>query len=180
MSYSVKEISGAITEVFHSDNGNVPSGTAPITDEEFSIIRHAPHLYKLVSGVVVVNEGLELKEAKSKKIYSVNLQCEQLIVNGFSSSALGVLHAYQSQREDQLNLLGSLAGGTGGPFKCELNGAWQYRAHTAAEIVQVFSDGSAYKLALLQQCEALKVAVAAATNTEELGGIEIDYSSAAQ
>lgn len=180
MGYLVKEALGVIEEVFHSGYGNVPSDALPITDEQFLMIWRAPHLYKLVSGVIVVNGGLELTKAKKEKAIKVNSECERLIVSGFTSSALGAPHEYQSQREDQLNLLGSVAGGVGGPFKCSLEGDWQYRIHSAAEIAQVFSDGAAYKLALLQQCESLKVAIGSASDTEALAAVEIDYSVAAQ
>lgn len=180
MGYLITEKNGRIHEVFHSSNTNAPLDSVSITDEQFAMIRYAPNRYMLVSGNIIFDDVLALNMAKGQKTEQVNIECERLIVSGFTSTALGALHNYQSQREDQLNLLGSVAGGIGGPFKCGLDGVWQYRAHSAAEIAQVFGDGADYKLALLQQCEALKVAIAAATNTEELGGIEIDYSVAAQ
>lgn len=115
---------------------------------------------------------LSVADTAARRISELSLDCETAIVNGFTSSALGTAHRYQSDRDDQLNLIGAAHPGVDMPFKCaDADGAWAYRHHTAAQLQQVLSDGAAVKLTHLQAFAEKKVAVeiiaAAATMTDE-------------
>ena len=115
----------------------------------------------------------------SKKVNSLSTACEVAIESGFISEALGTEHTYQSERDDQLNLIGASAAGVDMPYKCaDVNSAWAYRQHTAAQLKQVLADGAAVKLSHLQkfgqlrdQVEAI-VADTALTDDEKRAAID--------
>lgn len=90
------------------------------------------------------------------KIEELNNACEERIVSGFTSSALGTPHTYQSERDDQTNLLGSVLDNLDSVYKCFDGVTWAYRPHTIAQLKQVLADGKLMKLGYLQQCGALK------------------------
>lgn len=113
-------------------------------------------------------------EAAVSRIAVISSACEAAIISGFPSSALGADHTYQSDRDDQLNLIGAVSAAADMLFKCaDATGAWAYRLHTAAQLRQVLTDGAAVKLGHLQtfatkkaQVEAI-VADAALTDDEK-------------
>jgi hypothetical protein len=90
-------------------------------------------------------------ETAVQRITALSTACEVAIVSGFTSDALGTSHTYQSDRDDQLNLIGAVSAAADMPFKCaDATGAWGYRLHTAAQLRQVLNDGAAVKLTHLQ------------------------------
>ncbi|WP_353214703.1 hypothetical protein [Salinisphaera hydrothermalis] len=98
----------------------------------------------------------QLAAAQSAKIAEINAACEAAIVSGFTSDALGKTYTYRSRRDDQVNLMGAAMSGTDTQFKCaDADGLYAMRDHTAAQIKQVFADGVARKLALIEQSNAL-------------------------
>lgn len=95
--------------------------------------------------------------AAQRQIEDVSRACEADIVSGFTSSALGTEHAYQSDRDDQLNLVGAVSTGTDMTFKCkDSNGVWDYKLHTTAQLQQVMNDGAASKHLKLERFNQLK------------------------
>jgi len=108
-----------------------------------------------------VEQPFILEEAKIEKIADTNNAVAAEIVSGFYSTALGSKHLYQSEREDQLNLLGLASSGADLPFKCSADdGAnWSYVLHTARQLKKVMSDGITHKLTALQKGEASKARV---------------------
>ena len=117
-----------------------------------------------------------LEQLKTSKTSEINTACGNEIVNGFTSDALGTVHNYQSAEIDQLNLIGVVAGGTDDYFKTGTKDAdgvitYEYKIHTAVQLLQVLNDGKAYKQILLQKANGLKVQVAEATTVEEIGVI---------
>jgi len=117
-----------------------------------------------------------LVEVQSSKISEINTLCGKAIISGFTSSALGSAHTYQSEQTDQLNLVGAVTAGTDDYFKCGVTDAngnitWNYELHTIAQLHQVLADGKVYKLALLEKANTLKVQVANATNIADIEAI---------
>jgi len=117
-----------------------------------------------------------LDELKASKTSEINTSCSKAITSGFTSSALGTPHTYQSDQTDQLNLIGVVAAGTDDYFKCGVTDAngnitWNYELHTIAQLQQVLADGKAHKQALLQKANTLKVQVASATTVAEVEAI---------
>lgn len=100
-----------------------------------------------------------------------------LIESGFQSDALGLhtsLKWYDSEIEDQLNLIGNVEAGDdtihacrdtqGGPNKV-------YSLHTNAQLRTVLRDGRDRKLAILQEFAITKAQCLAATTKAELDAI---------
>lgn len=118
-------------------------------------------------------QRLGLAEAKSLKVAEINTKAESLITSGFNSSALGSPHTYQSDRDDQLNLLGTYQAGVDSLFKCLPSNSeeWEWKLHTPEQLKQVIQDGAAYKSELLQRANLLKGQVKAATVKRELNSI---------
>ncbi len=104
-------------------------------------------------------------EMKANKTADINASCAAAIVSGFTSSALGTPHTYDSALEDQLNLIGAVGLGIDLPYRCtDASGVKEFRAHTAAQLKQVATDGTAIKLAALSKAAALKAQVMAAVD----------------
>lgn len=61
-----------------------------------------------------------LIELKTEKILEFSEFARQTIIGGFESSALGSPHYYDTEPEDQLNMIGVVTSGTDGPYACRL------------------------------------------------------------
>lgn len=120
--------------------------------------------YKYLDGIWT----LDIQVLKDKKVEELSASCEIEIISGFISNALGTGHLYQSDRDDQLNLLG--VQGSDGAFKCSVdNGVtWEYVLHTSAQLSTVLSDGRIFKSDLLIKFNTLKTQVVAVTTQIEL------------
>lgn len=125
----------------------------------------------------------DLIAAKSAKSEVIRKACEEAILAGFPSSALGIQHHYPSDLEDQANLTASVIRSTLPdndpdeiyPFKCmDASDIWDFRAHTAAQIQQVGRDGYAAILGYRQQHAMLQDAIQAATTESDLEAITWD------
>ena len=132
-----------------------------------------------ICGMVQQTDGTfisstSLADIKIAKISELNLSCEQTIISGFPSSALGTEHYYQSDRDDQTNLLGLVVAGQDSILKCgvlQTDGTilWTFDTpHTIGEIQQVFSAGATYKMEQLQKCNTLKQQVNSATTEADI------------
>ncbi len=114
-----------------------------------------------------------LEDVRDEKLLKINEAAELAIVSGFSSSALGASHIYQSDRDDQLNLIGMVADGIDGLFKCEDGDkVKEYRLHTVAQLKQVLSDGKVVKLDHLQRAAVLKAQILSAYEAGDRDALE--------
>lgn len=113
----------------------------------------------------------------TKHIEGLADTARELIENGFQSDALNLhtsLKWYDSEIEDQLNLIGNVEAGDdtvhacrdtqGGPNKV-------YSLHTNAQLRAVLKDGRDRKLAILQEFAIRKAQCLAATTKAELDSI---------
>ena len=109
----------------------------------------------------------------------INEGCEAAITAGFSSDALGEVHFYSSQLDDQLNLTGAILAGDDSVFACrDQAGQREFRPHTFEQLRQVGLDFTKFKLNLLQRAGALKALLATALADEDLEQIQsITWSS---
>ena len=93
------------------------------------------------------------------------------------SSALGIEHKYQSELEDQTNLIGLVASGADDVFKSgnlDIDGnvtSWEYKLHTIAELKQVLIDGKTMKQTALAKYYTLKAEVEACTTEDQVNAI---------
>lgn len=83
---------------------------------------------------------------QENKINELSRACRDSIVSGFDSNALGDIHHYPAQPEDQTNLLGrviqaqmnSSDSGWTVTFACQdASGNWSKPSHTASQMIQV-------------------------------------------
>ena len=106
-----------------------------------------------------------LVNLKIELINSLSDSCQQDIVSGFTSTALGSINVYDSAEVDQLNLIGTTTAtaptpdypsGASSPYAVRpmINGVIQpkvYLTHTYANFRKVLYDGSIFKLTRLQK-----------------------------
>lgn len=122
--------------------------------------------------------AVTLEQAKQHKTDEINVACEETIISGFPSSALGEVHYYDSGIEDQINLIGAAFAASAGQsveFRCyqgSMSGEKEWHLHSPAQMIQVYQDGLVYKITQLKKATALKNTVKAATTLEEVGAVE--------
>ncbi len=129
-----------------------------------------PVMFSPYSAPVVVPT---LADLQANQVGIIAMACASAIVGGFTSSALGAPYTYPSNQTDQANmnanvvssLLPNLPANWTTEQVCgDSGGVWQYRAHTAAQIQQVGSDGKAAILACLQKNDSLRSQIKAITD----------------
>lgn len=125
------------------------------------------------------------REHKSEELSS---SCQQAIISGFESNALGTARMYDSDEVDQLNLIGAVANTSPTATASELagytiyyasrdvtTGEKSYNLHSYTQIRQVLSDGANVKLTHLQKFFMLKMQVYSTTinNLADLSQLEL-------
>ncbi|MGQ2871625.1 DUF4376 domain-containing protein, partial [Leptospira santarosai] len=139
----------------------------PLRDGSGSVLPH--QVFTETDGWIV-----DLIQKKDSLIKQINSICESKITAGFASTALGVLHFYSSDRDDQLNLVGLVSLNASVLYKCtDKNGIKEYRNHTADQIKQVLNDGAIRKTLLLKNCASLKAMIQAVGADSKLDEIDI-------
>lgn len=128
---------------------------------------------KVSSEVILELESLFLQKNKDNKTIQINEECEITIISGFPSSALGTFHTYQSDRDDQINLMGLVTAGLDDLLKCGFKNedetiTWEWKPHTKEQLKSAFDDGSTYKKQQLVKATNLKNQIATAKTIEEL------------
>lgn len=163
-----------------------------ISDENNRIHAHSTgQLYSDIvwdrGGPIPQNE-LEAKMidyAKEKQTAIVSEDCENCIMSGFQSSALGTPHIYDSEFVDQINLVGAWITTSPNPaypefpdgfamyYACRdvATGIKNYFEHTHAQLRQVIFDGSQFKLMNLQWFHFKRVAISECLTIEEVEAI---------
>lgn len=113
-------------------------------------------------------------ESVAARIYAeINTVCQQTITSGFESLALGAVHRYDSQLNDQLNLTGAILLDLDMPYACrdaaDINA---FRQHTAEQLRQVGNDFTLYRMQLLQKANGLKQRLEQAVADDDLTAVE--------
>lgn len=108
-----------------------------------------------------------------KKLAELSEKCRDAIVSGFTSDALGSVHAYDGGIEDQLNIMGAAMSQAAIPFRCRADGddVKKFVTHTAQQMAKVYSDGVTYKLTQLAKLEALRMMVSNAATVDEVRAV---------
>lgn len=103
----------------------------------------------------------------------INSHCENALTGGFGSNALGAMHRYGSQTDDQLNLIGVILAGRDVLYACrDEAGTKDYRPHTFAQIRQVGDDLTAFRQLQLQKANAFKQALDQALAAGDLAALQ--------
>lgn len=139
-----------------------------------------PFNKELIENLLLPTEVFSLSKARLIKAASISANCEQFIVAGFNSSALGTIHTYPSNRDDQLNLSGTVQRSMmlgvlptdAFAFLCkDLANNWAYIGHTPTQIQQAGKDAYAHILNSRIKNAALQAQIAAATTQASLDAI---------
>ena len=118
-------------------------------------------------------------ESIANRIIKLSGAAGNLVIFGFQSDAGGLhtgLKWYDSEHEDQLNLVGSAGSIDAGEstiyaYRDTQGGTKNYAPHTKGQMKQLLVDGRDRKLAILIEFNMKKVAVLAATTMAELDAI---------
>lgn len=123
----------------------------------------------------LLRRAQELREAKDEKIAELNAACDKMIET-YESSALGEVYVYSGSIEDQINIIALGTAGVDAFFRCQRKGEETKHnlPHTAAQLKQVYADGTAHKSTAILRCGALKEKVEALTSVEEIKAITWD------
>lgn len=124
-----------------------------------------------VAAVNAIAKDRPLDLLKEDRLILLKEECYNSIKSGFESNALGSTHTYQSDRDDQLNLIGAIASGEDTLFKCFDGSAWSYKNHTPQQLKAVINDGKQVKLLHLQKYGTLKDKIVSALSKTELESI---------
>lgn len=147
-----------------------PDVLTEVSDADLPYVRR---IYSRVAGKIIRTPlpagTIETEKADAAKLAAralINRTVDALIEGGFTSDALGSVHRYKGDRDSQSNLMGVNAEGIDVDYPCFADGDEfaVERLHTAAQIAQVFKDGSARKKLCLKTARAGKAAVEAAAD----------------
>lgn len=151
---------GTRGEISYESNENITISEAVIVNGE--VTRFTP--------------AIPFSQLQEAKIAEINLRCQEMIIGGFTSSALGSPHRYDSDIVDQLNFdqaytIAKLTGTPVGYRVWREDGTKPFIPHTASQFETAYMDGAVVKAYALQRCAELKVNIANANSTEELEAI---------
>lgn len=153
---------------------------------EFLLEGEANDALQLIINGKVVNKPLtppssfNIEDARITKAFEITGNCESFITAGFISNALGTNYAYPSNRDDQLNLSGTIQRSMMSAvtvsdtfaFLCKNSSdVWDYRLHTANQIQQVGVDAYNYILNARIKNATLQTQLQAATTQAALEAV---------
>lgn len=129
-----------------------------------------------VDGQRLATEEELVEATKLVKIDELKQACTTAIQSGFTSSALGVPHTYDSELPtDQTNIIGAMVASLSGasiPFTCtDSNGYKEQRLHTAAQLQQVFQAGMQHIVVNKSNYDAKKKLVEQATTIQQVNEV---------
>jgi hypothetical protein len=155
------------------DITKIPTTAISITEAQWLDASQNQGKYLIQAGAFVLAPGpttaQQLASAQTAKLAELNDKCGQVIVSGFVSSALGVVHTYPSDLEAQGNLgmaLKRLEDTTLASLYFKTIDAG-YLAHTKTQLTQVFYDGFDYGNVQITHYNQLKAQVNAATTAAQ-------------
>lgn len=120
----------------------------------------------------VFKQATELESAKAAKCEELNKKCDELLLS-FESEALGEVYVYDSELEDQLNLLGIVSANIDSFFRCRKKdeSIKQNLPHSKEQLKQVYADGLSFKSKMIYRCGELKALVQNAKSLDEVASI---------
>ncbi len=123
-----------------------------------------------------VEPEFTLQQIKDQKKDKINRDCNTEIIGGFVSSAVGTPHLYDSDIEDQINLIASFIASQSlsqVPYRCTdvATNIKDWVIHTSQQMQQLYSDGVTFKTTQLMKAATLKMQVDAATTRDAVNAI---------
>lgn len=119
----------------------IPRDCTAITDAQAEAIQNPP---------------LTLAQAQVAQLATLTQDCQNAIMAGFTSSALGTAYSYPSALQDQTNQNTVAQSPSGGLLWCETGGTWSMNAHTQAQAQEVVASFANW----LNTCQQQRVALA--------------------
>lgn len=137
-----------------------------------------PQYYTVQSGKLVQKTSYAdqlLADTKAAKIAELDQMCNQTILSGFTSLALGQEYHYPFDEEAQRNLTGALtllnADPTLTTVEFKVLDIGKFVDHTRDQFLQVCKDAFAFKSSMIKKYHDLKDQVNAATTVDEVNAI---------
>jgi hypothetical protein len=134
----------------------------------------------IYGGQIVPDASESIEALRTRKAVEMSQRCADTILAGFVSSALGSAYTYPAKLNDQANLTASVLASVlpssgpdwSTPFWCaDVDGKWEFRMHTAAQIQQVGVDAKVAILTCMTINEQLQAQIIAAETTADLAEI---------
>lgn|GEM_PF-4988124 len=104
---------------------------------------------------------ITLEESREQQIATLSSACQEYLLNGFKSSALGSEYVYPSNTKDQQNFACAAATESTAYLWCSTGDVWSLTVHTAAQVKQVNTDWMTY----LNAAQAKLVSLITSVNT---------------
>ena len=134
---------------------------------------------------VATLDAARFKKLQASVLEGISDSCENTIMAGFTSNALGSTYFYQSTTLDQINLIGALissmpnalaTSGTPIPYKCGqvIDGVVQtlsYNVHNPTQMLMVFMSGVQFKLEQLTIYQNKENYISTCTTPEEVNAV---------
>jgi hypothetical protein len=173
--YAAYDAQGAITGFYDDSVSPVPEGMAAIKipDEQWQTCLSQPG-WTVANGALVApvppTAAELLAQVQAAQGATLTQDCQEAIVGGFASGALGSTYTYPSTLTDQANQQAVSASADGGLLYC-VNGAgeWALVQHTQPQAQQVVSDFVKW----LNACQQQLVAFAAQVNAPNLTAAQV-------
>ncbi len=171
---------GQIVQVIDSSVQSLPTkvGLLAVSDAQAWLCLNMPG-WSVVSGALVApnnqSSAAVLASLQALWITTISTACQDAIYAGFSSSALGAAYTYPAKATDQQNLTASIAASLfpglpntwTTPFWCaDINGLWEFRPHSAAQIQQVGIDAKNAIVSCMAKNQTLCAQVQSATTID--------------
>lgn len=150
-------------------------GFMPVSEAQWAA-RH-DKIWAVAGGGIVeyVAPAQSLDNAQQSQARKLTTACQQLIVSGFASSALGAVHNYASTAIDQRNLILAAQSSKGGVLSCQdTTGAWARVMHTQTQAQHALEDFVAMAGGARTKLSAREAQIANATNVADVQDVAWD------
>lgn len=167
--YDPTQMPALVTGWFDTDEFNYGRNFPPaenlleLTEDEWKA-RTSGQWQVVDKALCAYSPTLSLTDVANMQAKALAQACQQQIVSGFTSAALGAVHNYASTAIDQRNLILAAQSSKGGLLSCQdSTGAWVRVMHAQAQAQQVLEDFVAMADAARTKLSALETQIASAT-----------------
>ncbi len=126
----------------------------------------------------LIQAGVISKEQiVSEKLAEISRKAKAKIEGGFRSNAKsGQWYIYDSELEDQFNMQTLVMSGIDSDYRCrkESDGVKDFYPHTNAQLAQIVTEFTQFKVGILQQAQEFRVAISNLTALE-MNSFEVNY-----
>lgn len=163
--------------VDYENSGSWPADAASISDTDYKTYQTPPPPGKILGAVngapaFIDAPGPDLPTAQATQNRVLFLACQQQILSGFTSSALGVAYSYASDAVDQRNILLAAQSSKGGLLSCQTaTGIWSRVLHTQQQAQQVAEDFVVASDAARTKLGVLEAQIAAANSVASVQAV---------